>query len=61
MKTGLLGAGSEAAPIVVAPVAAAPARARPLRVFSPSDAELAAHAAFLKKVKEPLWGVAASE
>lgn len=56
-----LGLVSEAAPIVVAPVAAAPSRARPLRVFSPSDAELAAHAAFLKKVKEPLWGVAASE
>ncbi|MEH3122761.1 MAG: DNA polymerase III subunit epsilon [Sphingomonas phyllosphaerae] len=56
-----LGLVSEAAPIVVEQVAAIPARARPLRVFSPSDAELAAHAAFLKKVKEPLWGVAASE
>ncbi|WP_028967419.1 DNA polymerase III subunit epsilon [Sphingomonas phyllosphaerae] len=56
-----LGLVSEAAPIVVEQVVAAPARTRPLRVFSPSDAELAAHAAFLKKVKEPLWGVAASE
>ncbi len=56
-----LGLVSDAVPIVVEPVADTPARARPLRVFSPSDAELAAHAAFLKKVKEPLWGVAASE
>ncbi|MEG8041053.1 DNA polymerase III subunit epsilon [Sphingomonas sp. LR60] len=56
-----LGLVSEAAPIVVEQVTIAPARVRPLRVFSPSDAELAAHAAFLKKVKEPLWGVAASE
>ncbi|MEH3102892.1 MAG: DNA polymerase III subunit epsilon [Sphingomonas phyllosphaerae] len=56
-----LGLVSEAAPIVVEQVQIAPPRARPLRVFSPSDAELAAHAAFLKKVKEPLWGVAASE
>ncbi|GAA4215756.1 DNA polymerase III subunit epsilon [Sphingomonas endophytica] len=56
-----LGLVSEAAPIIVEQVVAAPARPRPVRVFSPSDAELAAHAAFLKKVKEPLWGVAASE
>ncbi|MDR6789071.1 DNA polymerase-3 subunit epsilon [Sphingomonas sp. BE138] len=56
-----LGLVSEAAPIVVEQVAAAPVRARPLRVFSPHPAELAAHAAFLKKVKEPLWEVAASE
>ena len=56
-----LGLVTEAAPIVVEQVAAAPAQVRPIRVFSPSDAELAAHAAFLKKVKEPLWGVAASE
>ncbi len=56
-----LGLVTEAAPIVVEQVVAAPAQVRPIRVFSPSDAELAAHAAFLKKVKEPLWGVAASE
>jgi DNA polymerase-3 subunit epsilon len=56
-----LGLVSEAAPIVVEQVVSAPMRTRPLRVFSPSDVELAAHAAFLKKVKEPLWGVAASE
>jgi len=56
-----LGLVSEAAPIIVEQVVAAPARPRLVRVFSPSDAELAAHAAFLKKVKEPLWGVAASE
>lgn len=56
-----LGLVSETTPIIVEQAVTAPTRVRPLRVFSPSDAELAAHAAFLKKVKEPLWGVAASE
>jgi DNA polymerase-3 subunit epsilon len=54
-----LGLVSEAAPVVAVEVIAAPVRARPPRVFSPSEAELVAHAAFLKGVKEPLWGVAA--
>ncbi|KTT75379.1 DNA polymerase III subunit epsilon [Sphingomonas endophytica] len=56
-----LGLVSEAAPIIVEPVAAVPVRARPLRVFSASVEELAAHAAFLKGVKEPLWEVVASD
>jgi DNA polymerase-3 subunit epsilon len=29
--------------------------ARPLRTFAPTEAELAAHAEFLKKLKDPLW------
>ncbi len=29
--------------------------ARPVRTFAPSAAELAAHAEFLKKLKDPLW------
>ncbi len=56
-----LGLISEAPPVIAVEVVAAPVRARPLRVFSPSDAELVAHAAFLKGVKEPLWGVASSD
>ena len=55
-----LGLVSEVATVIVEQSVAAPVRLRPLRVFSPSPAELAAHAAFLKKVKEPLWEVAAS-
>ncbi len=45
---------------------ATPVRARPTavvrrpRVFSPSAEERAAHAAFMEKVKNPLWGVEAS-
>jgi DNA polymerase-3 subunit epsilon len=38
----------------------APRTARPPRHFAPNDAELAAHAAFMTKVKNPLWGAAAS-
>lgn len=56
-----LGLVSETAPIVVEQAVTAPVRARPLRVFSANPAELAAHAAFLKKVKEPLWEGAASQ
>lgn len=33
---------------------------RPSRHFAPSDAELAAHAAFMTRVKNPIWGAAAS-
>ncbi len=51
-----------AAPTVAAvtTASAAPVSPRPARVFSPTAEELAAHAAFLKGVKEPLWGVAAA-
>lgn len=38
----------------------AAAAVRPARVFSPTVEELAAHAAFMKGVKNPLWGVEAS-
>ena len=43
-----------AAPTVVATPVASPAARAPRR-FSASPAELAAHAAFLEKVKEPIW------
>lgn len=38
-----------------------PVIVRPTRTFRPSDAELAAHAAFVSKLQDPLWGVAAFE
>jgi DNA polymerase III subunit epsilon len=41
-------------------VEVAPAVIRPARVFTPSDEELVAHAAFLKEVVNPLWGAEAS-
>ncbi len=41
-------------------VTRAPAVVRPPRVFRPSDAELAAHAAFLKGIADPIWGAEAS-
>jgi DNA polymerase-3 subunit epsilon len=37
------------------PIDAAPTKTWPERDFAPSDAELAAHAAFLEKVSEPIW------
>ena len=40
--------------------AAVPAIARPARLFEASEAELARHAAFMKKISNPLWGVEAS-
>jgi DNA polymerase-3 subunit epsilon len=40
--------------------AAAPAIVRPARLFEASAAELARHAAFMKKINNPLWGVEAS-
>jgi DNA polymerase-3 subunit epsilon len=40
--------------------ASAPRVARPLRHFAPSEGELAAHAAFMTRVKNPIWGAAAS-
>lgn len=55
-----LGLVSEAAPVALVETVPSPVRVRPPRVFSPSEAELAAHAAFLNKVREPLWGAAAS-
>lgn len=55
-----LGLVSEAPVQAVVRPVGIPARVRPLRVFSPSSAELAAHAAFLEGVKAPLWGAEAS-
>ncbi|MGK6322848.1 DNA polymerase III subunit epsilon [Sphingomonas sp. DT-51] len=59
-----IGLGLVSEPIVVAAptteTATTAVRARPPRLFSASPAELAAHAAFLKGVNEPLWGAAAS-
>ena len=49
-----------AAPTIATPTSAVPAAPRARRVFSPTAAELAAHAAFLKGVKEPLWGATAA-
>lgn len=44
----------------VAVVDAAPRVARPARHFAPSEGELAAHAAFMTRVKNPIWGAVAS-
>jgi DNA polymerase-3 subunit epsilon len=50
-----LGLVSDAAePIVVTTISVASA-ARPPRSFAASEAELAAHAAFLKEIADPLW------
>ena len=53
---------SEASSVAIAAAAPAPreAVARPRRTFAASAEELAAHAAFLQGVKEPLWGAGAS-
>ena len=40
--------------------AAAPAIMRPARLFEASAEELSRHAAFMEKIKNPLWGVEAS-
>jgi DNA polymerase-3 subunit epsilon len=50
------------APLVIAtaPVASGTATVRPPRHFAPSERELAAHAAFVARLKDPLWGAAAS-
>lgn len=51
-----LGLAAEVAVRALGAIAAMPAGpARPVRTFAPSAAELAAHAEFLKKLKDPLW------
>jgi len=60
-----IGLGLVAEPIVVGTAAAgntaAPLpTARPPRVFKPSAGELAAHAAFMARITDPVWGAAAS-
>jgi len=37
-----------------------PSRARPARIFTVSQGELAAHAAFMAKIADPVWGAGAS-
>jgi DNA polymerase-3 subunit epsilon len=44
----------------IASVNATPRVVRPARHFAPSEGELAAHAAFMTRVKNPIWGAAAS-
>ncbi|GAA0458657.1 MULTISPECIES: DNA polymerase III subunit epsilon [Sphingomonas] len=46
---------ASAAPQVEETIVVAAPKVRPPRVFAASDAELAAHAAFLETVKQPLW------
>ena len=55
-----LGLVSETIGIAADRHAAPVSRARPARTFVPGDAELAAHAAFMAGIKDPIWGVAAS-
>ncbi len=47
---------ASAAPVV----ASTPRIARPLRVFAVNEGDLAAHAAFMKGIKDPIWGAGAS-
>ena len=44
-----------AAEVKEAALAAAPVTVRPARPHAPSEAELARHAAFLTKIKDPIW------
>lgn len=39
---------------------ASPRRQRPARVFAASEGEIAAHAAFMKGISDPIWGTVAS-
>jgi DNA polymerase-3 subunit epsilon len=56
-----LGLVSEApAASAVSVVASKPATIRPPRIFAASEGELATHAAFMKRIVDPLWGAAAS-
>ncbi len=43
------------APTVASTIAVAPSRVRPPRHFAANDVELAAHAAFIATLKQPLW------
>ncbi|MBX9795520.1 DNA polymerase III subunit epsilon [Sphingomonas sp.] len=54
-QIGLGLAEAAVAPEPVPAAAAAHRQARPPRHFAPSDAERAAHAAFLETIKAPLW------
>jgi len=55
-----LGLVSEIAAAAAPIVAEAPVQRRPARIFAASEGELAAHAAFLTRISDPIWGAAAS-
>ena len=56
-----LGLVSDAVATAATPVvASAPRVVRPPRVFTVSEGDLAAHAAFMKGIKDPIWGAVAS-
>ena len=50
---GLAGTDGDGQTLIALPQARGPAR--PPRPHAPSEAELAAHAAFVAKLKDPLW------
>jgi DNA polymerase III subunit epsilon len=56
-----LGLVSETVEIERQTVAVTPSVVRPPRTFAPSPVELAAHAAFINKVTNPLWGTEVGE
>ena len=51
----LVEGGAVSPELVEAGIAAAPLTVRPARPHGPSDEELARHAAFLAKIKDPIW------
>lgn len=56
-----LGLMADAPGAGMAPVVArAPSKARPPRIFVVSEGDLAAHAAFMSKIDDPIWGAVAS-
>ncbi|HEX8554737.1 MAG TPA: DNA polymerase III subunit epsilon [Sphingomonas sp.] len=55
-----LGLAVETAPVPVSASAPRPLTARPVRVFQPSEGELARHAAFMSRIGNPIWGAGAS-
>lgn len=54
-QQGLSLAGLDNDPMALAPVAAPRGPARPVRPHAASEEELAAHAKFIAKLKEPIW------
>jgi DNA polymerase-3 subunit epsilon len=56
-----LGLMAESVAASTAPVVArAPRIARPPRIFVVSEGDLERHAAFMRGIKDPIWGAAAS-
>jgi DNA polymerase-3 subunit epsilon len=54
-QQGLSLAGLDNDPMALAPVVAPHGPARPVRPHAASEEELAAHAKFIAKLKEPIW------